>query len=482
MWNKETDVIVVGFGGAGAAAAISAHDAGARVLLLEKNPEGGGNTQYSGGTIREYLDVDKATTYIEQLTYQSVPRDHIQVFVEECMQNPGWLKELGADMERADSAGFPDAPHVVFPHLAGADGVGGRFHAKATAGGGFGGSVWSVLCGNVTNRNIEIMYDTPAKHLIRNEHGEIVGVVAEGTEGEIRVRARRAVILASGGFEFNMDMQDQFLGFRYGALGNPANTGDGIKMALELGADLWHMSALSCTVGYCIPEIPAPVAQMMQVGGYIYVDQNGRRFVDETGTDTHAFNMSFSYLDFKSLTYPRDPSYTVFDEDTRRAGPIAKSGSMLMGRSTNFYTWSSDNLAEIEKGWIESAESVAELAVKIGMRPDILQQTVSDYNHYAVGGYDPDFGRPAHHLVPIVRPPFYAIATRAVLINTQGGPKRNARAQVLDVEGQPIKRLYSAGELGSIWGIIYPGAGNVSESVAIGRLAGRNAAAEMPLD
>ena len=482
MWNKEADVIVVGFGGAGAAAAISAHEAGARVLILEKNTEGGGNTQYSGGTIREYFDVEKAATYIERLTYGSVPRDHIRVFVEECMQNPAWLRELGAEMERADSAGFPDAPHVVFPHLPGADGVGGRFHVKTNTGGGFGGSVWSVLCRNVVSRNIEILYSTPARHLIRNEPAGIVGVVAESPEGQIRIKARRAVILTSGGFEFNMEMQDQYLALRYDALGNPANTGDGIKMALEVGADLWHMTGLSCTVGYCIPEIPAPVGQMMQVGGYIYVDQQGNRFVDETGTDTHAFNISFSYLDFKSLTYPRFPSYTIFDEDTRRAGPIAKSGSMLMGRWTNYYTWSDDNLAEIDKGWIKSAGSVAELAGEIGVRPDILQKTISNYNIYCVGGYDPDFGRPPHHLVPIVRPPFYAIATQPVLINTQGGPKRNSRAQVLDVESRPIKHLYSAGELGSLWGIIYPGAGNVSESVGIGRLAGRKAAAEEPLE
>jgi succinate dehydrogenase/fumarate reductase flavoprotein subunit len=480
MWHKEADVVVVGYGGAGATAAITAHDAGAKVILLEKNPEGGGNTQYSGGTIREYLDIEKAATYLENISFGTVGRDMIEVLVAECIKNPEWVKGLGADIERAECLGFPDAPHVIFPHLPGADGVGGRFHVKSETGSGFGGSIWGVLCRGVEQRNIEILFNTPAKRLVRDENRDIIGVVADSLDGEIQVKARRAVILTCGGFEFNYAMQDQYLAFRYGALGNPGNTGDGIRIAQEVGADLWHMTGIAGTLGYDIPEIEAPVCQRMTVGGYIYVDQTGHRFVDETGTDAHAFHMSFSQLDFKSLTYPRYPSYTVFDEDTRRAGPIAASSSMLMGRWTNFYTWSDDNLAEIEKGWIKKGDAIADLAREIGIRPEALQETISRYNIYCIGGYDPEFGRPPHHLIPIIRPPFYAIPTRPVLINTQGGPKRNSRAEIIDINGEPIRRLYSAGELGSIWGIIYPGAGNISEALAFGRIAGRNAAAEAP--
>jgi succinate dehydrogenase/fumarate reductase flavoprotein subunit len=481
MWDKEADVVIVGYGGAGAAAAITAHDAGVKVLLVEKNPEGGGNTQYSGGTIREYLDLEKATTYFENILYGSVDRDMIRTFVAESMRNPDWIKDLGADLIRADSRGFPPAPHVVFPHLAGADGIGGRWHVKAEAAGIHGGSAWGLLCRNVEKRKVEIIYNTPVKHLIRHESQEICGVIAGTAGGDITIRARRGVILTCGGFQGNPDMQAQFLGFRYKALGNPGNTGDGIKMAIELGADLWHMTGLSCTVGYSIPEIESPVNGRMPSGGYIYVDQEGRRFVDETGTDTHAFNNYFSQLDFKRLSYPRMPSFTIFDDDTRRSGTVATTGDMLMGRWTNFYNWSDDNLAEVEKGWIKKAETISDLARQIGIRPQVLQETVSRYNLFCVGGYDSDFDRPPDTLIPIVRPPFYAIACEPVLINTQGGPKRNARAQVIDVNGKPIKRLYSAGELGSIWGIVYPGGGNVTEALSFGRIAARNAAAEVPL-
>ena len=136
---------------------------------------------------------------------------------------------------------------------------------------------------------------------------------------------------------------------------------------------------------------------------------------------------------------------------------------------------------EVRKGWIRAADNLADLARQINIRPDILQATVAQYNLQCVGGYDPEFGRAADTLVPLGRAPYYAMELWPCLFNTQGGPKRNARAQVLDVHGDPIKRLYSAGELGSLWHRNYPGAGNVSEALAFGRIAGRNAAGEQPV-
>src|SRR5262249_24034190 len=148
------------------------------------------------------------------------------------------------------------------------------------------------------------------------------------------------------------------------------------------------------------------------------------------------------------------------------------------GKISDTYQWSADNSAEVKKGWIKAADNVGDLANKINIRPDLLQASVARYNLQCVGGYDPDFGRAADTLAPLGRPPFYAIELWPSIYNTQGGAKRNAKAQVLDVHGSPIKRLYSAGEFGSLWHRNYPGAGNVSEALAFGRIAGRNAAAE----
>lgn len=469
MESKEYDVVVIGYGGAGAAAAIAAHDAGAKVAILEKTPEGGGNTKISGGTIREFLDVDKAITYLDAITYGTVERDTIKAFVEETMKIPDWIRELGADVGRANMPAFPPAPHVVFPNLPGADGIGGRWRVSKM-------HLWKFLEQQVEARKIEILYNTSGQQLKVNDNREVIGVVAVGPEGKVLVKAKRGVILTCGGFQGNQEMQAQYIGFRFSATGASANSGDGITMAQELGADLWHMNGVSCIVGYKVPDIEPAFIQRMFSPGYIYVDQNGQRFLDETGTDAHAMHFSFCHLDFHSLSYPRCPAYTVFDENTRAYAPIAANS----GWTSNYYLWSKSNLDEIEKGWIKSAQTVEDLAPQIGVSDRALKETLAKYNAACAAGYDAEFNRLPTTLKPIEKPPFYAIATWPALLNTQGGPKRNALGQVLDVGGKPIKRLYSAGELGSIFGAFYPGAGNVSECVAFGRIAGINAAKEKP--
>jgi succinate dehydrogenase/fumarate reductase flavoprotein subunit len=248
-------------------------------------------------------------------------------------------------------------------------------------------------------------------------------------------------------------------------------------MAQELGADLWHMSGVSCGIGYKFPEFDMPMGIGIRTGEYIYVDQNGKRFMDEADIDVHAMAFEFSYFDHKTLTYPRIPAYLIFDETTRGAGRLI---GWCPGAAMDYYEWSQDNSAEIERGWIKTAQTIRDLAPQIGLEPGTLQETVSTYNMYCIGGYDPEFGRRQETLSPIRKPPFYAVAVWPCLLNTQGGPRRNAKAQVLDVNGEPIKRLYSAGELGSIFNTLYPGAGNISECLSFGRIAGRNAAKEEP--
>jgi succinate dehydrogenase/fumarate reductase flavoprotein subunit len=203
----------------------------------------------------------------------------------------------------------------------------------------------------------------------------------------------------------------------------------------------------------------------------------GKRFMDETGTDVHAMWAPTSYIDMRTLQRPRIPAYAIFDEDTRMRGAIGRTDR---GKVSDVYQWSADNSAEIRKGWISAADDIGELAPQIGLRPEHLQTTIAQYNLMCVSGYDPKIGRSPNTLVPIATPPFYAIAIWPCLYNTQGGPKRNSSAQVLDTWGKPIKHLYSAGELGSLWYRNYPGGGNVSEALAFGRIAGKNAAAETP--
>lgn len=478
MWDYQADVVIVGLGGAGAAAALTAHDAGAKVLVLEKNPEGGGNTKYSGGSMRTYLDVEKASDYIEALCDGTTERDVVQTFVTEASRNAEWVKGMGGEIvPRPELSTFPTSIRVAFPSTRGAEGIGPRVRVKgATQSGGI--DLWGVLSRKIAETGIEILYSSPAKRLEVEKGNGVTGVVAARGEKEVSVRAKRAVILTCGGFEYDKTMLLNYLGQNYFGMCNPANTGDGIRMAAEVGADLWHMSGVAASLGFKFPEFPFAIRQSIPYPGFIYVDQTGKRFMDEAGTDAHLMWSPTGYIDTKTLQRTRIPCYVIFDEDTRMRGAVAETGR---GRISDVYQWSADNSAEIRKGWIKAAETVADLAPQINVRSDQLQLTVSQYNIECVGGYDPQYGRAADTLVPVARPPFYAMEMWPSLFNTQGGPKRNAKAQILDVWGNPIKRLYSAGELGSLWHRNYPGAGNVSEALAFGRIAARNAVAEPPL-
>jgi succinate dehydrogenase/fumarate reductase flavoprotein subunit len=133
----------------------------------------------------------------------------------------------------------------------------------------------------------------------------------------------------------------------------------------------------------------------------------------------------------------------------------------------------------LAKGWIKQAATVKALARALGLRPTALEETVSRWNAHCHAGVDADFGR-TKMLCPIQAAPFYAVELSPSMLNTQGGPRRNARAQIVRPDGSSIPRLYSAGELGSIYSYLYQGTGNIGECLAFGRIAGRNAAAEQP--
>jgi succinate dehydrogenase/fumarate reductase flavoprotein subunit len=144
------------------------------------------------------------------------------------------------------------------------------------------------------------------------------------------------------------------------------------------------------------------------------------------------------------------------------------------------YKWSPDSSAEIEKGWIVKADTLKELAAKIGKNPEALEKTVAAWNKACAAGNDAEFGRDPKKMAPIQTPPFYGAEFVPAFTNTQGGPRRNSNSQVLDTNRKPIPRLYSAGELGAIYSWGYQGGGNILECIVFGHIAGERAAAEKP--
>jgi len=211
------------------------------------------------------------------------------------------------------------------------------------------------------------------------------------------------------------------------------------------------------------------------------VDRYGRRFTNENNLSVpaHSYYYDLVLFDSQRLLHPRVPSYWIFDRKRIELGPLPRRPIIGIDPGS-VYKWSSDNSVEISKGWILTARTISELARKLEISPDVLEDTVVKYNRCCEQGLDPDFGTNPSDLIPIEQPPYYAVKLWPGGANTQGGPRRNTKAEVLNADGEAIPGLYSAGELGSIYGMLYPGGGNLPECVAFGRIAGENAARRNP--
>lgn len=477
MAAAEYDVVVVGYGGAGGSAAIAASDAGARVLLVEKMSEGGGSTHEAGGTLRPSFDVQQAAVHYRALSGDTTPLDVMETFAEAEQRVPERIAELGGTL---GTFTLPSAPwphrrdDTAYPHVAGAEGLGERTRvAPEYSGQGGGEALWNLLASNVEKRDIDVAFARRGIRLGRDVDGRTRSIdLADEVGAHETVRVKGGVVLSCGGFAHDSDLKRDALGIDIGALSPPGrNTGDGIRIANAVGAGLWHMNAVSCTFGYRFPGQISGFYAQMPANGYFIVDQTGRRFCDESEIENHsAFNL-LSVRNPASGLFERIPAYIVFDDRTRTAGTIfnPKTGY------NRHYPWSPDNSAEIESGWITQAASMGDLADKLGLPREEFVRSAEEYGRSATGTPDP-FGRVVADMEPLDTAPFYGLALWPCLLNTQGGPRRDRHARVLDGLGQPIAGLFSAGELGSIWGPLYPGSGNVAEALVFGEIAGRNAA------
>ena len=502
-WDKKTDVVIVGYGGAGASAAISAYDAGAEVLILESTLKGGGNTAVAFGGFLCPTNVEDAVTYITGLFDLSLSeRDDnlIRIFAEEAVHNVEWVEGLkeGTITHSYGGAGYPT--------VKGADSMKKYLvHGSGNGIAGFAANLFNLFRYAVEeDRQIPVITKTPAKRLVTSHNGEVIGVIALHEGKEIAIRANRAVVLTTGGYAADLQMLQNYMkGFPIYNIGHPGNKGDGIRMAQKVGAGLWHMNGASCVFGLKVPDFESALSIAISQKAHIFVDKQGQRFVNEIEIEHHAGLLAVDFYDPQKLEYPRIPFYVIFDEAARKKGRITRA--VGFGSAGIQYQWSKDNSAEIEKGWIKKGESLKVLAETLNIDPEALEKTVSRWNQHVDNGEDLDFGRNVVSKNAVLRfdnmyidddsdtgsndksefrietGPFYAIEIHPCLLNTQGGPRRNAKAQVLDAFGEPIPRLYSAGELGSMWGMIYQGAGNIAECMVFGRIAGRNGAAESPL-
>lgn len=481
--NVECEVLVVGGGAAGSMAAIDAYDEGADVLVVEKMPSLGGNCHVCGGNIMTPTDM-KVVDYLKTLAFKTVEPEIIEVFVKEALHNADWIRKLGGDV----IAFYPLQvvyPSIIagagYPQVPGAEYV-VKLNVKEREGEKVppGRRLWNLLKENIERRGIRTMTSTTVKDIVKNEKGEVVGAMAEHEGGRVSIKARKAVILTTGGYENDPATKWEYYPVKpLGYMGSPGNTGDGIRMAQKVGAGLWHMTNMVCNLALQTAEFEASFPLAFYTPAFFVVDKYGKRFIDEAGTDVHEYGKGFSFFDTRRIETPRIPSWGIFGERARRMGPLYTGTS---GINRDFYKWSADNSAEIAKGWVIQAKSLAELARRISIDESTLANTLATYNKYCDTGKDPEFGRAREHLMPVEGPPYYAVEIRPAVYCTQGGPLRDKEARVLDPYGKPIPRLYASGELGSVTGFLYQGGSNLAESIVFSKIATGNAVAEKSLD
>ncbi len=496
-WDQTTDFLIVGYGLAGAAAAAEASDIdpNANILVLEKMPPelAGGNSIASGQTfiIPAEDDIETFRTYMEACFEPNpIPDEYLDWLITEFATQPEWIsstiKEAGFEIGYVGGGPTRWGSLVVeFDTLPGSDFKGASAHIREIGGSFMPGGVWHGFNEAVKLReNVEIAYSTRAIELIQDpETKKVEGVLAVDSTGkEIRIKGEKGVLIATGGFENDLQMQrDLHGGDTTYTSGTPGNTGDGLRMMMEVGAEIWHVNNQTQSGGFWqglkVPDFESTFILNMtwKSGDYLQVDSGGNRYYNESGT-YHRQHMKA--LEFgKYLDLPLDlaqPVHFIFDEDFRTSNLLV-SPWLGWPITTEGYVWSADNQVEIDKGWIMKADTIEELAEMIGKDPATIKATVDSYNQAATSGNDSAFNRDAATMSPIDNGPYYAVEVVPTLVATTGGAVRNTDGQVLDWDGEVIPNLYEAGELGSYVSNLYQNGVFLSEAIASGRTAAQHA-------
>ena len=485
QWDQQYDLVIAGFGLASMCAAIEAHDLDPNlsILILEKanEAESGGNSRVAGQSLLISKNAEVLAEYQRKMSVANpIPEDMLVPWSEAMAALEPWIEERAkqAGAQFIHGTGFSERDAVLeFPEFGAREAV----HCTATIL-PIPSGVYLAFRENIRQRpRIQIAYETPVKDLVQDADSlEVFGVIAEQNGQRIAIRANKGVLMATGGFEANLDMQRNYFGLSDAApLGTPHNTGDGIKILQKAGADLWHLRNQGQSGGIWPGYRPEGWTTAFlrnffwQSFSWIEVDANSERFYNETAELqlTHYKEKKHGHW-VDTPHYRAAPVHMIFDDITRQYNKMVVE-MMTWNPVVKGYQWSDDNSAEIAKGWIQKADTIEELATLIGRDPATLRATVDGYNAACEKKEDATFGRNPDTLFPIAQGPFYAMRIDPVIVCTGGGARRNIKSEVLDHAGQPIPRLYEAGELGSMFSDLYQNGSYLTEAMISGRAAAR---------
>lgn len=490
MADRPYDVVVVGAGNAALSAALSAREHGARVLVLERAPEEarGGNSYFTGGLVRfAYRGLEDIRELIPDLSEEEARSVDVGSYTEEqFFETMGRVTEYMADpeltsvlvSESLSTMKWLRSQGVRFTLATGRQAfkAGDKFRFWGGApvevvGGGVG--LVEQLFDAIHRKGIEVWYRARATRLLTDDQGAVIGVRVRRDGTYVDVYAG-AVVLACGGFEANPEMRARYLGPEWDLAkvrGTEFNTGDGIRMALEIGAQPYGHWSGCHAVAWDLNAPPTgdrKVGELFQKHSYpfgIVVNRDGKRFIDEGA-------------DFRNYTYAKY-GREILKQPERRAVQIFDAKVMHLLREEY-------RIPQVTKA---TANTLEELAEALDINPQGLVETVRQFNAAVrqdipfdptvkdgkcTVGIDPP---KSNWALPIDTPPFTGYAVTCGITFTFGGLRINTDAQVLDVDGEPIPGLYAAGELvGGLFYHNYPGGAGLTAGAVFGRIAGRSAA------
>lgn len=474
-WDAEYDVVVLGMGMAGMAAALASANAGAATLLCEKANEGhaGGNSKICAQFfIWGHDDPDAMRAYFTAMSAnRQIPEDVLNVMAEGVASMATTLAErygLNPD-EYVDFTpkGFYLSPE--YPEFEGGDKL-----SFMTAHSGTGDSyIYQTLKYLVAqNDGIDVWYETPGVELIQDPISHaVIGVCVERNGNMRNIRALNGVCVCTGGFENDLEMAQHYCDLvDYAVVGGLENTGDGIKMCQKVGARLWHMTCHErdyqdalAAVSFNTPwgqranMIKLGSEYQMSSGAVVLLGAWGKRFCDESAKTRHGHLPDGNGI----WENPRFSTKTWIVWDETQNALIQEAGL----------------IPEAYAADVHSFPTLSELAAFMEAPEETLVKTIDDFNRFATEGEDFEHGRAPETMRPFDGQAYYALRVKNAILNTQGGPERNGRAEVIDLDGNPIPHLYSAGEMGGFTTCMYQGGANTSECYIFGHIAGENAAA-----